>query len=81
LIKGQNGKTIRDLQKSTSTRIKVPNGDLGAWVPVTVLGEVTDVNNARNQIAELVRPPAPVPTPPEWSREKTLPSDPWALTT
>lgn len=74
---GTRGETIRDLQKSTTTRIKVPSDDTSAFVSVIIVGEADNVSEARTKITALLKPPEPIPTPPEWQQENTVPADPW----
>merc|ERR1740117_272999 len=66
---GPAGATIRGLQSSTNTRIKVPQGSRDDPIAVSIVGDAADVTIAMTQISAMLLPPEPEDIPFEWSKE------------
>jgi len=62
-IIGAQGATVREIQDSTGAKINIDG------TTVTVLGQQTQVDEAKNKITQLLTPPEPLPADPEWSKE------------
>jgi len=72
---GPAGATIRGLQNSTNTRIKVPQGSRDDPVSVSIVGDAADVTIAITQLSAMLLPPEPEEIPFEWSKEAVAAMD------
>lgn len=68
LLFGPGGSVIRRIQDSTHTKINVPSEREGSIVLVTVLGELENVTEAKQEIRALLVAPPPTPIAPEWTQ-------------
>lgn len=62
-IIGARGSSVRDIQERTGAKINIEG------TSVTVVGQHSQVAEAKNKIAQLLAPVEPLPADPEWSRE------------
>lgn len=68
LLIGPGGSVIRRIQDATHTKINVPSDREGGIVLVTVLGELENVTEAKQEIRVLLVAPPPTPIAPEWTQ-------------
>jgi rRNA processing protein Krr1/Pno1 len=62
-IIGTAGAIVREIQESTGTKINIEG------TSVTVVGQQSQVTEAKNKIVQLLTPVEPLPADPEWSQE------------
>jgi len=70
---GTRGATIQKLQTEHKVKINLPSQSQsggGEFVVCTLVGDTTDVINARIAIEGMLVAPEPQPIPPEWTQEK-----------
>jgi len=71
-ILGTRGATIQKLQTDHKVKINMPNSGGAEFVVCTLVGEATDVINARIAIEGMLVAPEPEPIAPEWTQANIL---------